>query len=122
MLASFFSSVAAKWLLRRVLEVGGLLGSGLGWYMSLSPGAQATIANLLQHNWDKVSLAALLPLIISLWGYVWSFISTTKPHVVADGQSKPIKALPPSTQEAVKSSMRATKTTLAEKLAGIFGR
>jgi hypothetical protein len=122
MFATIFSSIAAKWLFRRVLEIGGIAGSGLGWYMSLSPATQALIANLLQHNWDKVSLAALLPLAVSLWGYVWSFISTTRAHVVADGQSKPIKALPVSTQEAVKSSMRATKTTLAEKLAGIFGR
>ncbi len=122
MLASFFSSIAAKWLLRRVLEVGGLAGSGLGWYMSLSPTTQALIANLLQHNWDKVSLAALLPLAVSLWGYVWSFISTTKPHVVADGTIKPMKALPKDTQKAVTDGVRAAKSTLAEKIASIFGR
>ena len=122
MLATIFSSIAAKWFFRRVLEIGGLVGSGLGWYMSLSPATQALIANLLQHNWDKVSLAALLPLIISIWGYVWSFVSTTRPHVVADGTIKPMKALPKDTQQAVTDGVRAAKTTLAEKIAGIFGR
>jgi len=122
MLASFFSSIVAKWILRRVLEIGGLAGSGLGWYMSLQPSTQAVIANLLQHNWDKVSLAALIPLAVSLGGYVWSFISTTKPHVVADGTIKPMKALPKDTQKAVTDGVRAAKTTLAEKIASIFGR
>jgi hypothetical protein len=122
MLSAIFSSVALKWFLRRLLEVGGIAGSLFGWYATLSPGTQGVIANLLAHNWDKVSLAALIPLVASIGGYAWSFVSSVRPHVVAEGQSKPMKSLPPSTQEAVKGSVRATKTTLAEKLASIFAR
>lgn len=79
------------WLFRRFLELGGIAGMALGAWNGLSPDMQSAVLSLLSRDWDKVTLASLIPLAVSLWGYGWSFLSTIRPQVVtSDGKQIPL--------------------------------
>lgn len=93
-----FQNVIVGWFARRALELGGIFGVLWTIYSNLSPASQAAIERLLTGQWQEVTLGALFPIGIALWGYVWSFMSTKKPQVVtADAKQIPIT---PNTQAA----------------------
>lgn len=97
-----FQNVILQWVFRRCLEIGGILGAIITFYLGLPQPAQEAIQSLLTGHWGDLTLKALVPIAIALWGYIWSFRSTTKPHVTADNTQTSLKKLPPSTVTKVK--------------------
>lgn len=110
MLTAIFQSVVLKWVFRRILELGGLGGVILTAFAALPPGQQAVIGRVLQGDWGEITLSALAPLAVALFGYAWSFISTVKPHATSDGVQVPTSQMTPTKKAEVKE---AVKTTVA---------
>lgn len=85
-------NVIIGWIARRALELGGLAGAGLTAWNNLPPTTQDAILMVLGRNWETITLGALAPIGVSLWGYVWSALSTFKPQVVTtDKRQIPIE-------------------------------
>lgn len=128
MLTAIFQSVVLKWIFRRILELGGLGGVILAAYGSLPPAQQMIIPRILQGDWGEITLNALFPLLIAIGGYVWSFISTVKPHATSGGVQVPTSQMTPAKKEAVKEAVKTTaakqRPTLnpLEALGGLFKR
>lgn len=126
MLTAIFQSIVVKWVTRRVLELGPIASGALSWWNSLSPNDQQTLLGILQGNWGLVTLGAL----ISLGGYVWSFISTVTPHATAKGVQVPTSQMTPTksaeVKEAVKTTVAAQKKRSTvnplDALGGLFKR
>lgn len=110
MLTAIVQSVVLKWILRRVMELGGLGGVILAAYGALPPAQQTIIARILQGDWGDITISALLPLVIAVGGYAWSFISTVTPHATAKGVQVPTSQMTPTKSAEVKE---AVKTTVA---------
>ncbi len=125
-MASILSSAVVGWLLRRVLEVGGLIGTGLTIWSNLPPELQHTVLAFLTAKWETVTLGSLVPLVIALWGYVWSFVSTRRDQVVIDGKQVPLKELDPSPQKTAVEEIARTaiskRRTLVDLLSEKLGR
>lgn len=127
-MAPFFSSVVVGWVLRRALELGGLVGTGLTIWNNLDPELQGVVLSLLSRNWENITLGSLVPVALSVWGYAWSFISTRRNQVVVDGKQVPIRDLgAPQQQIAVEEIARTAITkrerkTLAQLLAEKIGK
>jgi hypothetical protein len=86
-----FQNVIIGWIARRALEFGGIIGAALTAWNNLPPATQDAILSVLGRNWETITLGALAPIALSLWGYVWSFLSTVKPQVVtADKRQIPV--------------------------------
>lgn len=82
-----FTGLVGQWVFRRFLELGGIFGTLWAFYSTLPPGAQEAIQQVLQGNWQNVTLGAIVPILMALFGYIWSFVSTTRPHVATrDGK------------------------------------
>lgn len=97
-------NVIVGWLVRRGLELGGLIGTLAMVYQSLPPATQAAIGRAVQGDWQDITLGALFPLIVAIWGYVWSFRATVQPQVVtADAQKIP---LPRKGEEGVSTTRK----------------
>ena len=103
------TNLVGAWLIRRALEIGGLVGALISIFLALPPDTQESIGQLLTGRWQDVTLGALVPLIIAAWGYIWSWRSTFKPQVVVDRTQVPIEDIP--AQVFVEESAR----TAAEK-------
>ena len=88
-MASFFSSVVVQWWVRRFIELGPWVGGALSWFLSQSPEVQGVILGILQGNWQTISLGT----IVSIAGYVWSYVSTRRNQVTIDGKQVPFKDL-----------------------------
>lgn len=127
------NNVILGWIIRRALEIGGLVGTAvlgaLSLWNSLPPAAQDAVMAMLSRNWEGVTLGDLWPLAIAIWGYVWSFRSTVKPQVVVDGQQVPMKEMPKSAQTVVEEKARTAVEKKADRpnmldgfLKGIFGK
>lgn len=92
------TKLAFQFILRRVMEVGGILGSVVGflllvWNLIPAP-SQQFFMGLVGRQWQEVSLGEIVayvwPAAIALWGYVWSARSTFKPQIVTDGEQLPL--------------------------------
>lgn len=116
-MGAFLSSVVLKWWLRRLMELGGIVGAGLAAWNGLDPVAQGVILALLSRNWDTITLGSPIPIAISLWGYVWSFISSNRNQVVVDGQQVAMKEIPQQTvvEELSRTAIERRGETLIEK-------
>lgn len=115
---SIFTGLVGQWFLRRAMELGGLLGTLFMLYQGLPPSAQEAIQKLLTGGWENVTLGALAPLALAVWGYVWSLRSTTKPQIVIDNKQVPIKTLPAGKKTIVEESARTAierKPTIFEQ-------
>lgn len=110
-MGTFFSSLVVKWWLRRFMELGGIVGTGLSVWNGLPETTQGVILLLLSRNWDSITLGSLIPVGVALWGYVWSYLSTNKSQVVVDGQQVPLKELP----AAKATTVEQFATTAIEK-------
>lgn len=87
-----FQNVIWGWIIRRGLELGGLIGTLAMIYQQLPPTTQAAIGRAVQGDWQDITLGALVPLVVAIWGYIWSFRSTVRPQVVtAEKQQIPLK-------------------------------
>lgn len=94
-MSKLFTSVAAQWFVRRILDWGGWLGSFLlgviGLYNSLPPEAQEAIQTVIAGRWQDITLGSLIPLIALIWSQIASFRATVRPQVVIDGKQIDIK-------------------------------
>ena len=119
------NNVIIGWLIRRALEIGGLVGSvvmvGLDIWNSLPPAAQDAVMSLLSRNWEGITLGSLVPLAMAIWGYAWSFKATVQDQAVANGKKVKLDELPQSTKTMVKEKV---KTVVEKKKAepGILER
>lgn len=121
-----FKSALTGWLVRRVFDWGGWLGTFaltlIGLYNALPPSSQASIGSVLKGDWQSLTLGALIPLISLIASQVFSLRSTIKPQVVnEDGKKADLKALPKATQTVVNAQTATAverKPTLLGKLFG----
>lgn len=113
-----FQNVIIAWITRRVLEIGGLLGALLTAWNNLPSETQNAILMVLGRNWETITLGALAPIGLALWGYVWSALSTFKPQVVtADKRQIPIDGKSQSASRIEAEAVVAPKPrTLWERL------
>jgi hypothetical protein len=100
------TNLVGAWLLRRALEIGGLVGAVVTLFMALPPETQASIAQLLTGRWQDITLGALAPIAVALWGYVWSWRSTFRPQVVVDRRQVPLDDIAGGAQVLVEESAR----------------
>ena len=85
-----FQSVVWGWAWRRLLEVGGWVGSVAGVvyavYQGLDPAQQEVLSRLIGRGWEQVTLGDLKllapALALGTWGYVQSWRATREPQVV----------------------------------------
>lgn len=82
----FFKGILAKWMLRRVLEVGGVTTAIWTIVSQLSPLQQQAILDLVGGKFDQVSVGVVVGIALYLGTQVWSLVSTIRPQVVADGK------------------------------------
>lgn len=91
--ATFFN-----WILRRMLELGGLFGVIAGILAQIDPTALtalfSTLGNVLTGNWGEVNLMALASALSLAGGLVWNAWTTFRNQVVVDGHKIPTKDLP----------------------------
>jgi hypothetical protein len=106
MLTAIFQSIVVKWVVRRIMELGPPVGGLLTLWGAMPESYRDLIAQVLQGNWGLVSLGTL----VSLGGYLWSYVSTVKPHATADGVQVPTSQMTPAKKAEVKE---AVKTTVA---------
>lgn len=99
-------NVIFQWIVRRVMELGGLGGTLVAAYLALPPATQEALGRLLARDWQDVTLGSLAPIALAIWGYVWSFRSTVRPQVTVDNRQVPIKDMPKSTQTIVTEKAR----------------
>lgn len=111
------------WLGRRALELGGLAGTLLAFWNSLPPSTQDIVLSLLSRKWSEITLGALIPIAIALWGYVWSFISTTRTQVVVDGKQTTLNPNGSAAATVEKIAKEAPKRkTAIDHLRDLFNR
>jgi hypothetical protein len=123
-MTAFLSSVVAKWWLRRFLELGGLIGVALKAWSELPPELQNTVILFLTAKWETITLGSLVPLVMAIGGYLWSFISTKRNQVVVDGQQVAMQEIPQKTavEEIARTAIQKRSRTLVELLAEKLGR
>lgn len=118
----FFTGLIGKWFLRRGMEIGGLLGALVAYFLSLPPGQQQTILRILQGDWSDIPLGSVVALVVALAGYIWSFISTVRPQVVVNNEQVPIRELSPVVQREVRVEARDAVERKPGLLDRLFGR
>jgi len=120
-MGAFLSSVVVQWWVRRFLELGPVVGGALSWFLNQPPEVQQTILTLLQGNWATVTLGT----IVTIGGYVWSYISTRRNQVTIDGQQVPMPQIPQRTavEEIARTvAIQKRRMTVVEMLAEKLGR
>ena len=113
-------NIVLAWLVRRAMEVGGLVGFVLSAWATLPTGTQNAVVGLLTSKWETVTLGALAPIALAVWGYAWSFISTVKPHVITEAGKQialPKGAIETTKVEVIAKSAPKAKT-LIERILG----
>lgn len=98
-----FAWVGWGWIIRRAMEIGGIVGTLATFYMSLPEPTRAAVERAMSGRWQDVTLGALAPIAVALWAYVWSWRATTRPQVVTSDQMK--APLPQSAQPEVKEAV-----------------
>lgn len=86
------NNVAIQWLIRRVPDWGGwiavpLLGL-LTFLSSLTPAQRELVTNLLQGNWEQITLGALIGFVPVVYANVISWRATVKPQAVVEENGK----------------------------------
>ena len=109
-ITDLFKGILAQWILRRVLEVGGVTTTLWAIVSNLSTVQQQAIMDLLSGNFDKVSVGVIVGLALYLGTQIWSLISTIRPQVVADGKQVP------TTPEAARVAKVTAQTVEAKSL------
>lgn len=100
--------IAIQWLVRRVPDWGGwilvpILGF-LAFLAGLTPAQQELITNLLQGNWDRITIGALMGFIPVIYANIISYRSTVKPQAVVSENGKLVtNTLAPAKEREVKT-------------------
>lgn len=124
-MGAFFASVAVKWWLRRILDWGGwmatLLLGVINTYNNLPPGLQAVIVQVIEGNWQEITLGSVPGIIALIWSQIQSYRATVKPQIVtADGKQAELRELPPGNLNAVEqfatTAIQRRGETIIEKL------
>lgn len=109
---NILKNVVVAWLIRRAMELGGIFAIIVGVVQALPPSSQAALWRVLQGDWQNVPLGAIVGIIVAVWGYAWSFRSTTRSQIVTDNKQVPISELPQAKQTVVEEIGR---TAVAKK-------
>lgn len=126
------SNLFLQFMLRRLMEIGGIIGAIVGvgftiWGIIPEP-SQAFIIGLIGRNWEDLTLGELVksawPILIAIWGYIWSARSTFKPQVVVDGEQVTEKHIPvtkkddvfETAREAIQKKPATRQPTILDKL------
>lgn len=118
-------NIAVQWLIRRVLDWGGWIGTlagGLIWfYAQLTPSQQNMIDGLLAGNWQDITLGSLLPFGVLVWSQIVSFRATVKPQAIVEENGKLVtNTLAPAKEKQVADVVTnvSSKKTLWEIITG----
>jgi hypothetical protein len=124
-----FQNVVWGWVIRRLLELGGIGVAIVQLYMAMPPYVQAAIQAVVSGERSQQNLIiAVGGIVVALWGYIWSFRATTVPQAVTtDGQKivpKPGTAVEKQIDEvAVGVKPASLKPTVFETILGkLFNR
>lgn len=119
------NNVAVQWGFRRVLDWGGWIGTIAGglalFYASLTPNQQAMVSELLQGNWQDITLGSLLPFLVLIYSQVISFRATVKPQAIVEENGKLVtNTLAPAKEREVKTVVEhvSSRKTLLDILTG----
>lgn len=83
------NNVIIGWLLRRVVELGGIGVALVQLYLALPPNAQTALQAVLSGDRSQQNLIlAIGGLVVAGGGYVWSLRATTIPQVVTPSGEK----------------------------------
>lgn len=121
---SILSNVAVQWLIRRIPDWGGWIGTVGGglllFYNSLTPQQQNMINGLLQGNWQDITLGSLVPFAILVYSQIISFRATTKPETVTQTPDGTTVAVPThyNTESVEAGRTKPPKKTLFDILRG----
>lgn len=120
-----FTKVAFGWLMRRVLDWGGWVGTFLlgiiGLYNTLPAQAQTAVQAALSGHWQNITLGSLVPLGALVISQVMSFRATVKPQVVTPaGVKVPMKDMPEPAQTIVEKAVATA--TRPKTLKDLFGK
>lgn len=120
-----FNNVATQWLIRRIPDWGGWLGTifgGLGlFYFNLTPAQQAMVSGLLQGNWQDITLGSIVPFAILVYSQIVSRRATVKPQAVVEEDGRLVSnPLAPAKEKEVAETVKNVRTgkTLIEILTG----
>lgn len=119
------NNVAIQWLLRRIPDWGGWIGSIAGglWllYAGLTPAQQNMINGLLAGNWQDITLGSLVPFLVLIYSQIISFRATVKPQaIVEEGGKLVTNTLAPAKEREVKEAVKhvSSRKTLVDILKG----
>lgn len=115
-MTAFLSSAALGWFLRRILDwggwVGGFLLAVINFYNALPLPLQGVVVQVVEGNWQSITLGAVPGLIALVWSQIQSYRATTRAQVVVDGQQLAIDKMP--TREAT-GVEELTRTALGKR-------
>lgn len=107
MFDTIIKNQVAKWIMRRLLELGGFGSFVMGIYFSLPQATQDTILRLIQQDFDNVSVRSAFGVAAVIGGLIWNWRSTFRPHIItADKQKVDLANLPTYTQDQVKDAVQ----------------
>lgn len=96
---SIYNNVAIQWLIRRVPDWGGWIGTNVallvGIYSLLPARSQEAVMMVIEGNWQGITLGALVPIGAVVYAQVISFRSTTKPKEVEKVAGKSVEVSAP---------------------------
>lgn len=100
-------SIAIQWLVRRIPDWGGwLLVPILGFLTflaGLTPAQQELITDLLQGNWERVTIGALVGFVPVVYSQIISYRATHRPQAVVSENGKLVSnTLAPAKEREVK--------------------
>lgn len=120
MFKNLLTGLVFKWLARRGLELGGLLGIVASFDPSVIQSLFATIGALLTGDFENVSLGALIGLATTIGGLIWNAKSTFTPHATVDNEQVSLDKLAPDTKAKTKKEVK--RVVEARKDNSILGR
>lgn len=121
------NNVAIQWLIRRVPDWGGWIGTILttlfGIYAVLPAGSQEIVQMALSGNWQQITLGSLVPLLVVIYSQVISFRKTVQPQFVREVAGKtvstPLSEVPDRVEAEVKvATPTPRRRTLVDVLLG----
>ena len=85
-------SVAIQWLIRRIPDWGGWLAvpvlAVISFFAGLTPAQQELVTNLLEGNWERVTMGAFIGFLPVIYANIISFRATNKPQAVVEENGK----------------------------------
>lgn len=118
-----FDNIAAQWIIRRLLEVGGWLGAVASIFVGLPPEHQAVVIAIITGQGGGLTISAAIGLAVYLYSQVLSWRATVRPQVITEYAGRPVQVpleqLPARDRQVVTEAARARpRRTLLDVLLG----